>query len=162
MIVELTVSEFLQAVNVGMQRMVTSASAGHNHASTYERTFVKRLQEETLGACGELAVCKALNRYWDPRLNTFHNVADIGDDIEVRSTDRDGGCLIVRENDPPERWYVLVTGEPPSLTVRGYIKGSKARRDEWVRDPHDHRAAWFVPQSELTPMPLRMPVKRSA
>jgi hypothetical protein len=32
------------------------------------------------------------------------------------------------------------------------MKGSDAKRDEWWRNPHGHRPAWFVPQEALTPV----------
>ena len=88
-------------------------------------------------------------------MNTFHSIADVGRNVEVRCTDLADGCLIVRANDAPERWYVLVTGKPPTFTVRGYIRGADARRPEYMRDPHGHRPAWFVPQSHLTPLRRR-------
>lgn len=153
--VTLSPREFALAVQVGAQRLAESTERGHNHASTYQRDYLKRLEEETLGACGEMALCKALRWFWSPSVGTFHAVADVGRNVEVRCTRRPDGALIVRENDAPERWYVLVTGEPPTFTVRGYIRGAAARRPEYIRDPHGHRPSWFVPQSALTPMPAR-------
>lgn len=147
----ITPREFTAAVEVGAQRLAASAEAGHNHASTYQRGYLERLQQETIGACGELAFCKALGRFWSPSVNTFHSVADVGSNVEVRATTRDDGALIVRDNDALDRWFVLITGEPPNLTVRGCIRGDQARRPEWVRDPHGHRLAWFVPQHALRP-----------
>lgn len=154
--VTLTAREFAMAVDVGMQRLVASTEAGHNHASTYQRTFLKRLEEETVGACGEIAFSKAFGHYWSPSVNTFHNVADVGRDIEVRATRRDDGSLIVRNNDADDRWFVLVTGEPPVMTIRGRILGEDAKKPEYLRDPHGHRKAWFVPQEDL-----QLPKKKS-
>jgi hypothetical protein len=147
--VELTPRELAMAVNVGMQRLVASTEAGLNHASTYHRSFLKRLEEETVGACGEIAFSKAFGKYWSPSVNTFHDIADVGTDIEVRSTRLDSGSLIVRDNDAGDRWFVLVTGEPPLMTIRGRILGSEAKKPQYVRDPHGHRKAWFVPQEAL-------------
>ncbi|MCU1616568.1 MAG: hypothetical protein JWO98_4108 [Frankiales bacterium] len=152
--VQLTPSEFNAAVDIALERFQQSSTAGHNHASTYERTWVKRLEEETIGACGELVLCKALGRFWSPSVNTFHAIADVGQNIEVRATRRDEGSLILRDNDDPERWYVLVTGDPPTMTVRGCLRGRDGRRDEWLRDPHGYRRAWFVPQDALRPPPI--------
>jgi len=153
--VDLSAHEFATAVHVGMMRMTASANNKHNHASTYQRGYLERLEQEALGACGEIALCKALGYYWVPSVNTFHDVADVGRGIEVRATRRHDGRLIVRDNDPVDRWYVLVTGEPPRLTVRGCIRGHDARRNEWQRNPHGHRVAWFVPQHALRPPPAQ-------
>lgn len=145
--------EFKTAVDVANARMATSNAAGLNHASTYARTYYKRLQEEIVGACGEMVFAKATGRYWSHSVNTFHHVADVGLRFEVRASDREDGCLIVRDNDADDRIYVAVFGEPPNLIIAGCILGRDAKRAEWVRDPHGHRPAWFVPQRYLAPLP---------
>jgi hypothetical protein len=71
--------------------------------------------------------------------------------VEVRHTYRDDGCLIVRDNDDPGRYYVLVTGNPPTLTIHGWIPGDRARAVGEVRNPHGYRSSWFVRQHLLTP-----------
>ncbi len=149
--VEITLDpwEFKHCVDVANIRMAISNERDLNHASTYVRGYVERIKQETLGACGEMAVCKVIGKFWKPSVNTFHNIADIEPDIEVRSTDRQDGCLIVRDNDPDERWYFLVIGEPPNVTVVGYIRGADARQERWLRNPNDFRKAYFVPQSAL-------------
>lgn len=147
--VQLDIREYAHAVDVGMQRMVASTEAGHNHASTYERDWLERLEQETVGACAELAFCKFMGWYWSGSVNTFHTIADAGRDVEVRSTTRDDGSLIIRNNDADDRWYVLVTGKAPVLTIRGRIKGGEGKKPEWARDPHGRRRAWFVPQAAL-------------
>lgn len=149
MIVTLTLPEFSTCVANGFLRFAFSEARGLNHASTYKRTWMHRLGEEITGACGERAFCKYRGIYWDSSVNTFHGQPDAGDRWEVRATRRDDGCLIVRDNDPPDRLYVLVTGEPPRMTVRGYLPGSEARIDAYARNPNDYRPAWFVPQSAL-------------
>jgi hypothetical protein len=131
--------------------MATSNAAKWNHASTYQRDLMTRLREEIVGVCGEMAFCKGMRRFWSPSVNTFHAIADVGENIEIRSTDRDDGSLIIRENDDPDRWYVLVTGNPPEMTIRGCIRGADALQDQWLRNPHGHRLAWFVPQAALRP-----------
>ena len=148
--VELTAWEFKWAVDVANARMTVSNDQHMNHASTYERDHLTRMQQEITGACGEMAVCKALGRFWTPSVNTFHNVPDIPPNIEVRTCQDNAGSLIVRDNDADDRWYVLVTGKPPTMTVVGFIRGSDAKRDQWLRNPGGHRPSWFVPQSALS------------
>jgi hypothetical protein len=155
--VRLTPWEWLACVDVAGRRMSTSFMRPLNHASTYQRTHSKRLHEETLGAAGEMAFCKWANVYWSPSVDTFHYIPDASTCIEIRATDRDPGTsacsLIVRDNDPPDRWYYLVTQSPADsllLTVQGGIRGLDARRDEWRSNPHGHRESWFVPVCALT------------
>jgi hypothetical protein len=56
----------------------------------------------------------------------------------------------VRDNDPSDRYYFLVVGEPPTFRVAGWIKGVDAKQDQWLRNPGKGRKqAWFVPQHHL-------------
>ena len=141
--------EFKWCVDVANQRMTLSSDKGHNHASTYERGHLERIEQEVIGACAEMVVAKFLGRFWSPSVNTFHNTPDVEPNIEVRATSDPKNCLIVRDNDADDRWYILVTGTPPTMTVAGCIKGVEAKQDQWLRNPHGHRQAWFVPQSAL-------------
>lgn len=150
--VTLTWYEFADCVGVGVLRFAASNLAQLNPATTYERGWLERLADEIVGACGERAWCKYRQTYWDASVNTFHRVPDAPGSVEVRSTRRGDGCLILRDNDAPERWYVLVTGEPPTLTIRGYIRGADARTPRFQRNPHGHRPAYFVPQAALRPV----------
>lgn len=154
--VTLTPWEYKYCMDVAAVRMATSNGAGWNHASTYQRTYLKRTEEEVVGACGEMVVAKALDCYWIPSVNTFHVESDLRRDVEVRATAGTSNRLIVRANDPDDRMYVLVVGEPPTMTVVGWIYGHEAKRDEWRDNPHGHRPAWFVPQSALRPIPQKL------
>ena len=151
--ITLTNSEYKAAVDCANMRMFTSNEAGWNNASVQRRTHAKRMQDEIVGACGEIALCKHMKMFWSPSVNTFHAIPDVGSNIEVRATDQENGSLIVRDNDADDRWYILVTGEPPTMTIRGRIKGSAAKQTQFLRDPHSLRPAWFVPQNALFELP---------
>ena len=147
--VHITAEEFARCVVVGMRRFVSSSVKGHNHASTYERTFYARLEEETVGAVGEYAFCKYHGYTWEESVDTFHSVPDVGTKFEVRATRRDDGCLIVRENDPEDRVYILVTGTAPEVVIRGWVWGREAKQPQFLKNPSGYRPAWFVPQGNL-------------
>lgn len=146
--VSISPEEFVRCAAVGMRRFASSSAKGHNHASTYERSFYLRLEEETVGAVGEYAFCKYLGVAWDESVDTYHNVPDVGS-VEVRATRLDVGSLIVRDNDADDRVFVLVTGTPPQVEIRGWIRGGDAKRPEFSRNPNAYRQAWFVPQRAL-------------
>lgn len=146
--VHISPEEFARCAAGGMLRFVSSSSKGHNHRSVRERTYYERLEDETVGAVGEYALCKYLGIEWDAPVDTFHNVPDVGD-VEVRATRHDTGCLVVRDNDADDRIFVLVTGTAPTVEIRGWIRGVDAKREVFIRDPHGHRRAWFVPQHAL-------------
>lgn len=141
--------EFKFCVDVANQRMAISNEKALNHASTYDRSHLKRIEEEVIGACAEMVVAKYLGKFWSPSVNTFHKVPDIEPNIEVRGTAEPDNSLIVRDNDADDRWYILVIGKPPTMTVMGCIQGAEAKQDRWLRNPNGHRRAWFVPQSAL-------------
>ena len=145
---ELTLIEFNLAVSTSMLRIVASASIGCNHATTYKRSLLKRLHEETVGACGEIAFAKYLGRFFVPSVNTFHSVPDVAN-AEVRTTDNENGCLIVRDNDADERAFVLAVVIENTVKLVGWTYGRDAKLAEFVRDPHGNRPAWFVPQDRL-------------
>jgi len=125
-----------------------------NHSSTYSRTDEERIKQETGGCCAEFAVRKHLGEDLMLPFNTFHHVPDILPDIEVRHTYRDNGMLIVRTNDPESRRYVLVTGAPPELVIRGWFWGHEARQPKYLRNPRGYRWAYWVSQVELHPLEL--------
>jgi hypothetical protein len=149
---ELTLPEFEVAINTARLRIVASAMQRLNHASTYQRDLVKRLDEEVVGACGEMAVGKATGRWFVPSVNTFHRTPDCLKDVEVRATALPTGSLIVRENDADDRRFVLAIVQAPRVTLVGWMTGSEAKQPEFSRDPHGHRQAWFVPQDRLHPI----------
>jgi hypothetical protein len=141
--------QFKACMDLAATRMATSNEAGWNHASTYRRTYLLRATQEITGACGEMAAAIALDIFWSPSVNTFHAIPDLPFGIEVRSSTDPKYNLIVRANDPDDRAYVLVLGEPPDLTVVGWYIGADAKRDEYARNPHGMRDCWIVPNAEL-------------
>jgi hypothetical protein len=150
--IELTMPEFNLALSAAQMRIMASAMQRLNHATTYQRTLVKRLEEEVIGACGEIAVGKWKGKWFVPSVNTFHRVPDCLDDVEVRATALPDGHLIVRENDADDRRFVLALVDGEHVRLVGWLHGRDAKRPEWVRDPHGQREAWFVPQGALRHM----------
>lgn len=150
--VQLTLPEFNVAVQSAMARIMISAGQALNHASTYKRTLLERLQEETVGCCVELAIGKLVDRYSVPVVGTFHVVPDYLQDLELRGTARADGRLIVRDNDANDRRYVFATVTGQMVTFVGWMYGHEAKKERWLTNPNGYRSAWFVPQSELRPI----------
>jgi len=150
-IVELSWAEFLRAKRVGLRRFESSEGRGLNAASSYRRGWVERVHDDIIGACGELAFCRAIGVEWDESVDRFHYAADVGV-CEVRATRYADGCLIYREHEPADRWYYLVTGDPPRMTVRGCVLGRTAMVLGRKVRPRDGRPAWFVAQDDLVPL----------
>lgn len=110
------------------------------------------LDDHMDGATAECAVAQALGIPWRPPRDEDRHDGDLPGRIEVRSTRYVTGHLIIKQGDPPDRPYVLVTGRRPNLVVQGWMMGRDAMQSDYWRD--DIRApAWLVPQDALHPMP---------
>jgi hypothetical protein len=150
--VRLTLPEFVCAVNTALWRLGTSEIRGFNHAKTYQRSWLKRLVEETVGACAEIGWSKLTHLYWGAHFDRFHEFPDV-DDVEVRGCELDHGRLILRDHEPQDRVYVLFTGQPPLMTLRGYIYGGDIEKVGVRENPNGYGEAWFVAQRHLKPVP---------
>lgn len=136
------------AVLVGGGRMNSSLKKHSRDAHGYDGKSPWDIHIE--GAAAEMAYCKALNIYWAGTVGTF-GAADVGNDVQIRSTKIKDGCLVVREADNSDQYYILVVGQIPEFTVIGWIHGKAAKQVRWLRAPGGREAAYFIPQSELTP-----------
>ena len=133
-----------------------------NPATTYERTFDERIAQEMTGMLAELAVIAFFGIKQDPNVNTFHKVADVLDDIEVRSTTYQNGHLILRDNDAVDRNYIFCTVNYNLVRLIGWISGKEGMSDQYFRsesttrtmfkNPRAVRPAHFIPQNELKDM----------
>jgi hypothetical protein len=140
--------EYAMGSEVGKLRMLASIRRGSAHRYGMDR---QGWTEHIEGACAELAVAKTLGVYWDGSVDTFKGRPDLPG-VEVRWRSRPEWDLIVRPDDDPDAWFVLVVGSCPTYTVVGAMQGRDARRDEWSRDYGGRPPAWFVPQAHLLPI----------
>ena len=148
-IVKLTPHEVIMAAGVGIRRQVSALAANRRDRHGLNPEDGWRVHIE--GANGELAVAKYLGKYWDGSVDTFKSLPDLGN-VEIRTRSRHTYDLIIRTDDDPAKFYILVTGIAPNYRVRGWIKGENARRDEWLQTHGGREAAWFVPADALTPI----------
>lgn len=150
--VGLTWPEVITASFVGVQRRVLSMKRGSVPAHGYADDS-QAFDQDIQAACSEMAVAKALRIYWPAvfgRIDTTDGDVGFGA-IQVRSTRRDGGCLILHPEDPDEHVFVLVTGAVPHFKVHGWLRASVAKTDEFWREDTG-RPAYFVPQHRLLPV----------
>lgn len=103
------------------------------------------------GACGEMALAKYLGVFWDGNMGNF-KAADVGA-LQVRTTQRAAGSLILHPGDKDEDVFILVLSHNlPSFLLRGWIYGHEGKVQKWWRDGTEGRPAFFVPQSALHDM----------
>lgn len=144
--VTLNWTELMIASHVGCLRRVSSMKQGFKNRHGMEPGNEWQIDME--GACGEMALAKCLGQYWGGSVNTFKMGGDVGD-LQVRTTSQHNHSLIVRPDDWEASKFWLVTGMAPSYTVRGWIVGRDAKRDDWLHSYNDRPPAWFVPQASL-------------
>lgn len=147
MLITLTQAEAAMASEIGRLRQLHALFRGWRSAHGCEGLG---WDEHIEGACGELAVARALSIYWDGSLDTFK--ADDLPGLQIRTRSKDYYELLVRPGDDESAKWVLVTGTCPEYTIRGWIEGSKTKRPEWLKSYGGRAEAYFVPQSELRPI----------
>lgn len=146
--IELTPSELHHAAMVGSTRQFEAATRGRRNAHGMSDDAWRGLANHICGACGEIAVAKALGIYWGGETNTFA-APDLADGIQVRTRREHYMDLIVREGDHNQHRFYLVTGIAPRLVVHGWIKGLDAKRKEWLRTYGNREPAYFVPKRAM-------------
>lgn len=148
-IVVLDYWEILMGQTVGCHRRMESINRGETN-KVQNKDFGWHTDIESTLA--EIAVAKYLNIYWGGHVNSF-KAPDVGP-YQVRHTQHKKGRLIIRDNDPPEEIYVLVTGTHPKYTIRGYMRGIDGMKPEYRDNPikKPNAEAWCVPQSVLRPI----------
>jgi hypothetical protein len=149
--VALSWTEARHAALVGAERRLRSSQDGRQaHAGANVAEDGWRMDIEGAGA--ELAFAKAMGWHWPGSVDVFHAEADVRH-IHVRQSSGPGRKLLLRPNDPPGV-YVLVVGRMPRYEVIG-----------WAHWPQDQPAAqsttlghperppcWAIPQSSLRPL----------
>ncbi len=151
--ISLKFQELDLAINTARLRMAVSIATKLKFgAKSGNRTWIKRFYDEVIVVCGEIAVAKLGKFYFIPGLNEFHVVPDVFRDVEVRSTDRDDGCLVIRDNDVLERRFILAIVNGSDVVLAGWIYGTEGAKSEYLRNPNNHVPAWFIPSHKLRPM----------
>lgn len=148
--VRLTVSEIAQAAQVGMMRQLSSLKRNLSpaHGIRPEQAWGSHIE----GACGEMALAKALGVFWSGTVDQFKRPGGDVLDLEVRTRSRHDYDLLVRQDDRDEAVFVLLTGVAPVYVVRGWMRGSDCKQFEFMREHGGRECAYFVPQSRLNPM----------
>lgn len=144
--VRLTWSEFQEAAIVGASR-VTSVVFRDLKCPAGTETETK-WQQHIEGAIAERVVAKHLNQYW-PGLGAFNSQADVGSDVEVKSSPKHSNNLLVPVHHVREgAKYYLVTGEYNDRRVHGWMLGERVAEYPVVN--HKGRGnAHLVPKEDL-------------
>lgn len=148
--IHLTPDEALQAANVGCRRNAFALSKGYQHRNNGKGDG---WQWHVQGACGEMAVGKALDLHWSGHVGKTDQ-HDVGP-YEVRTVSNPTGELPFRKGDPLNAVYILVIRVAPlDYQLVGWIYGHDCLVKGRLYDPtgSGRDPAHFVKQADLEPM----------
>lgn len=149
----LTADEGLAAVSVGALQMMRATQrgwVGKDHGGSSGRDLRERWAQSIHGSMAEYAVCKYLDKCWQPGIEGVGE-CDIMPDIHVRATPWSNGHLIVNESEIEKYGldkFVLITGHWPTFVLRGWVFGFEAQVADWFR-ANERPPSFWVPQSDL-------------
>ena len=152
--IKLTLEDITLAAQVAQQRNSSQREAGRADGLVKGSSLGRDIQ----GAEAELAVSRALNLPWDgkwlpiPEWDQWkHHGNDVGK-LEIRSTDRATGRLILHPSDKDHSPYLLVLSHArPVYKLIGWVYGADGKRNEYWRT-NVPRPCYMVPQEELKAM----------
>lgn len=122
----------------------------------YENGFVDRhgvnpvdgYRVHRLGMLGEIAFRRLFGDLEYPVMSRFKAVPDaLG--CEVRTTSYERGCLIMRDDDPEDRPYVLMVGSARTFRCAGWRWGWERRHFHKRPATKKRPSAWFISQGAL-------------
>lgn len=120
----------LDPSEVMLARMIAALRTGINRINNVVNPKFKESDDfhnDLVGVCGEIVFAKHFNVYMDlnlePRSGSHDFTMASGKTVDVKTTELDHGRLIVPEwksKKGKSDIYVLVTGQIPTFTIRGY------------------------------------------
>jgi hypothetical protein len=157
-IINLTSDEITQGASVAIRRRITCMFAKNKKAPHFISQDGSEWSTEIEGCCAEIAVAKYLGVYWNGGVfDKKTSESDVRSDTrprQVRHTVHGHGHLIIYPEDNPEHNIILVTGRCPEYIICGWIPVKYGMIDKfWKEPPKINCASWWIPQSELLPIP---------
>lgn len=134
--------------HAGVRRRIESIRRGTKDAPGFNRT--DKWDIDIAGACGEMAVAKVLDKYWDAAVNTFHR-GDVGK-LQVRTSRQETPFLIVQKHNSDDDIFVLVQGTAPDYKVLGWLSGKQAKQKKYLRTFGNRPPVFAVPPKNLKPL----------
>ena len=144
--VSLTWQEQLFAAQAGCMRRISAIARRRTEPYLTPKGELWGIDIESSGA--EAAVAKGLGMYWQAVLVNPEEANGDVSGIEVRSTPRKNGRLIIHDRDKNDSAFVLVRGVFPDYELVGWIFGKDAKNSEFLFSG-DGRPAYFVPETSL-------------
>lgn len=152
-IIKLEHGEAFNAAVAGLQRQFRAIqrNAKDNQGDITRDEFSTNIH----GAIAEATVAKALGLYCNMS-SPDRALADVGTNIEVRSSTNFKARMPIRKRDKDAAKYYFVVGVYPQLKIVGWKYGKDCKQDcYWLDKDKDgspiNNPYWAVPQSDLNP-----------
>lgn len=116
----------------------------------HDLPFEKKMERKLTGILGEFALCDYLN-IDVPLINGFKKLCDVAN-TEVRTTNYDGGKLIIRPNDDQHKPFVLAIASVMEVSLVGWCYPIDVVCDKYWSAAVNRSPVWFIPQHELNIM----------
>lgn len=137
-VISLTESEILyagyiaiarHAQNVTLKRVEAYGASGNS------------IDPHVIGAIGECAVAKYLNRFWSGSIGDI-TASDVGR-VQVRASRHKDPSLILHDRDADDDCFILVSVDGNKATLHGWLYGREGKLPEYWRTDTG-RPAYFV------------------
>lgn len=152
MIAKLNYAECLVVAHIGIIRRI-SALFNHRHNRHGEPQEDMEWALDIEGAAAEYVVARYLDRAWGSSMIDASAAADVSAMVQVRRTRHPNGMLLTKDSDRDDQIFVLVRGRMPVLDMAGWAWGRDAKNREKTDPEGRGRSGFFMPASELRPMP---------
>ena len=107
-------------------------------------------QIDAVGAECVVAKFMGLNNF-KPLNGSFKDVADVGENLEVKHTYKDNGNLIISSIDRDDDLAILVTGRMPTFSIIGWRPVIECKQDKY-RSDRIRGDSYLIPRFELYPL----------
>lgn len=147
-------SQEITAHQKGLDRVI-AINADPNDANQFGQKFTnfhEFIWQKAEGAGAETAVANYFGDYgFVPKVNTFNDEPDVGENIEVKWTKHANGHLILQNRGPgrPNDVAILVTGWSPVYILLGWMPVHMAKVPKYK---HPYQDNYWVPRSNLFEM----------
>lgn len=147
-------SQYLEALDIAKKRQAGALKKQRHSAHGYNEN--DPLKVHIQGTVAELGISLITGQQWHAYLEVLTGGTgkppDVGEKLQVRSTEYSTGHLIAHPSDSDEDIFVLVIVRGRDLIVKGWLPGHEAKQQKYWGDKFKNgRPAYFVPQTDLRP-----------
>ena len=155
--ITLTDQQLEYATAMGQQRHRYDQAVGASGSYNINESDNDDHRLDIQGCIAEYAVSLALGREWVGFATDFQNLkADVGSNIQVRSTYLPHGNLILHPKDQDEQVFILVRlHDLPSVEIVGWARGKEVKQPRYWKEPVPNRPCYLYPHQLLKGLPRR-------